>query len=52
MDGASWQLGQYAVAQGAMQAFSGGVLIFLPESDGRRTIVLLGSGTEVREFPD
>jgi hypothetical protein len=51
-DGASFQFTPSEVGQGAIQEFSGGVLIFLVETDGRRTIFMLGSGTEAREFPD
>jgi hypothetical protein len=47
-----WQAGPDRVVSGAIQEFSGGTLIFLPEPDGRRVILFVDRQGKVRAFPD
>jgi photosystem II stability/assembly factor-like uncharacterized protein len=51
-DTALWQSGTTGTVGGSTQEFAVGVLFFLPEPDGRRTIVMLARGDEVRQFLD
>jgi hypothetical protein len=48
---APWKDAPTGTVAGSMQEFAGGVLFFLPEPDGRRTIIMLATG-DVSQFPD
>ena len=52
LDRGPWEAGPDRVVGGAVQDFAGGTLIFLPDEDGRRSIIHLDGRVYWREYPD